>query len=152
MEIFECRMCGHCCEGKGGIVVGQDELERLAAFTGLTVKEFGERYCSLENGKLKLSTGADGYCVFFNPGQGCGVHEAKPDVCRAWPFFRGNLVDEISMAMAAEYCPGINRQAGFRKFREFGLEYLRTNDLIAEGKAATALRLPQELLFKAGQE
>lgn len=152
MDIFECRMCGQCCEGKGGIVLEQQELERLAQFTGISLEEFQATYCCQSGGKLKLAVAESGYCVFFEPGRGCGVHEVKPGVCRAWPFFRGNLVDEISMAMAVEYCPGISRQASFEQFRSFGLEYLRENDLGAEDKLATALRLPQELWRKAGEE
>lgn len=152
MDIFECRMCGQCCEGKGGIVLEQQELERLALFTGLSPEEFQARYCCQTGGKLKLVANEAGYCVFFVPGKGCDVHEVKPGVCRAWPFFRGNLVDEISLAMAVEYCPGINRQASFEQFRSFGLEYLRKNDLGADDRLATALRLPRELWRKAGQE
>lgn len=130
----------------------QDELERLASFMAISECEFCDNYCIRQNGKLKLATGPDGYCVFFIPDKGCRVHEVKPGVCRAWPFFRGNLVDEISMAMAAEYCPGINRQAGFEQFRSYGLDYLRNNDLLAKTRLATALRLPHELWGTARQE
>ena len=33
--VFQCRMCGHCCEGRGGIVVSPADLTRLAAFLDL---------------------------------------------------------------------------------------------------------------------
>ena len=29
---FDCHMCGHCCEGKGGIVVSPSDLQRLCDF------------------------------------------------------------------------------------------------------------------------
>ena len=30
-SVFNCRMCGHCCEGRGGIVVSPTDMVRLAA-------------------------------------------------------------------------------------------------------------------------
>lgn len=152
MEIFACRMCGHCCEGKGGIVLEADEPGRIAGWLGISGSRFQAEYCLESGGKLRLGTGSDGYCVFFLPGRGCSVHEVKPRVCRAWPFFRGNLVDRLSMGMAAEFCPGINSRATFEEFRDYGLEYLRANALLAPQATATALRLPEEILRNSGQE
>ena len=37
--VFNCRMCGHCCEGRGGIVVSPTDLARLAAHMGLAPKQ-----------------------------------------------------------------------------------------------------------------
>ena len=28
-QAFSCKMCGHCCKGKGGIVVSPSDLKRL---------------------------------------------------------------------------------------------------------------------------
>ena len=39
ISVFDCRMCGHCCQGRGGIVASAPEQERLAAFLGLDVAE-----------------------------------------------------------------------------------------------------------------
>ena len=30
-QAFSCKMCGHCCKGKGGIVVSPSDLKRLCA-------------------------------------------------------------------------------------------------------------------------
>lgn len=119
---FECQMCGHCCLGEGGIVMTAKDQERLAAHLGLTVEELLERHAQRQDGKVSLKSREDGYCVFFD--QGCSVHVAKPDVCRAWPFFKGNLVDELSWGMAQDYCPGINKEAGHAEFVRQGREYL----------------------------
>ncbi len=131
MPVFDCKMCGHCCEGKGGIILAPRDLTRIAAFMGCSEDEFARDYAEKRNGKLVIRTGPDGYCVFFRQGVGCGVHAGKPDVCRAWPFFRGNLVDEVSLDLARDYCPGIGR-VGFAEFREEGLAYLRGQGLYAE--------------------
>ena len=61
----------------------------------------------------------------------CQVHAGKPDICRAWPFFRGNLVDAESFAMARSFCPGINSQISHEEFVRAGLTYLRKENLLA---------------------
>ncbi len=139
---FDCQMCGHCCEGRGGIVLAAKDRARLAEHLGLEVDAFLERYAEELNGKLVLRVNADGFCVFF--GKGCSVHQAKPDICRAWPFFRGNLVDELSWRMAQEYCPGINPAAGHAEFVRQGLAHLASNRLLdsaedVDGPAALKL-------------
>lgn len=146
IAVFKCRMCGHCCEGRGGIVLSVKDLARLAAHLGLSTAEFCDLYGEERGGKLVIRTGADGYCVFYRAGQGCGVHRGRPDICRAWPFFKGNLTDKVSLEMASMDCPGINRDAPFEEFARQGLEYLRENGLIADADdagAANALKIKQ---------
>jgi hypothetical protein len=126
-------MCGHCCQGQGGIVASAPERDRLAAYLGLSVEEFCARYTEAQGEKLVLRCGADGCCVFFDPATACTVHPAKPDVCRAWPFFRGNLVDATSWELAQDYCPGINAASGHQEFVRQGKAYLRDNDLVKAG-------------------
>lgn len=80
------------------------------------------------------------FCLFFEAGKGCAVHPARPDVCRAWPFFRGNLVDGVSFDMAKEDCPGIRREASHEDFAREGFRYLndyklRARDILHEGRA-----------------
>lgn len=127
---FECRMCGHCCHGEGGIILGPTDQERLAQHLGIPVTELLEDYTVDLNGKPCVRTGDNGYCVFFLHDKGCGVHPGRPDICRAWPFFRGNLIDESSWEMIQEYCPGVNAEAGHAEFARQGRAYLRENGLI----------------------
>ena len=143
-SVFNCRMCGHCCEGRGGIIVSPKDLARISAFLHMTPEAFVERYGMRHNGKLKIRSGEDGFCVFFAAGRGCAVHEGKPDICRAWPFFRGNIEDPESLALAREYCPGINAAASHAVFAREGRRYLRENGLLASDPSceANALILP----------
>jgi Fe-S-cluster containining protein len=145
-SVFNCRMCGHCCEGKGGIIVSPTDLVRISAFLQITSEEFIERYGMMHNGKLKIRSGADDYCVFFVPNKGCSVHEGKPNICRAWPFFRGNIEDPESLELAKEYCPGIISTASHSDFAAEGRRYLREAKLIATDPTceANALILPPE--------
>ncbi len=54
------------------------------------------------------------------------MHPAKPTICRAWPFFRGNMVDATSWRMAQDACPGINPGPGHAGFVAQGETYLRS--------------------------
>lgn len=144
---FSCKMCGQCCQGSGGIVMAEKDIMRLADHLGLQRQEFLDTYAELKNGKHRLRVNDEEYCVFFE--KGCGVHEAKPDVCRAWPFFKGNIEDAFSLSMAKEYCPGINPDISFRKFAAAGRAFLLENGLIAEEgqddeQTANALRISSD--------
>jgi len=130
-KVFECRMCGACCQGQGGIVVGPRDLPRLCAHLHMHVESFIAVYCYMQNAKIAIRTSPDGYCIFFLPGIGCSIHIAKPDICLAWPYFRGNMLDEASFAMAKEFCPGINPVVGHDTFVRAGLRYLEEHQLRA---------------------
>ena len=84
--VFDCQMCGQCCEGEGGIILSPKDLKRLYEGLNLEKQAFLDAYGVFRNGKWQVRTGEDGNCIFFRAGQGCSVHVIKPDVCRAWPF------------------------------------------------------------------
>jgi len=129
---FTCQRCGHCCEGTGGIVLTARDRERLSRHLGLEILAMLASYAESAGDKVRLRAGADGFCVFFRQGQGCGVHAGRPDICRAWPFFRGNLVDKTSWEMIQSDCPGVNNEAGHRLFVSQGLDYLLEHGLVHE--------------------
>lgn len=148
-EAFVCAMCGHCCKGSGGIVVSGKDLSRLCAHLGLEPEAFEKNFGERRGGKLHVKAGQNGACVFFESGKGCAVHVAKPDICRAWPFFRGNLVDSESHALAMDFCPGISRECGHEEFVRQGLELLKNDGLVGGqgGDEAGALQV-SDLLSK----
>ena len=130
--LFSCAMCGKCCEGRGGIVVSPRDLPRLCAFFGMPPAEVLARFTESMRGQPVIRCGEDGFCMFFRSGRGCTIHPARPAVCRAWPFFRGNLVDRVSLAMAREDCPGICRQCRHEDFAREGWRYLTEYRLLAD--------------------
>lgn len=136
--VFDCQMCGICCEGKGGIVVSPTDLARICDFLHLSPEAFTSQYGEQHNGKLKIRTGDDGFCVFFVQGKGCSVHVAKPDICRAWPYFRGNIVSAESFAMAKDFCPGIKPEARHEDFVLEARQYLKEHGLHAENPHSEA--------------
>lgn len=142
---FDCRMCGHCCEGKGGIILTPKDQARLAAHLHMPVNEMLDRYAELQDGgKFGIITGDDNFCVFFKDGKGCTVHPGRPDVCRAWPFFRGNIVDAVAWEMVQEDCPGINPDVSHEEFARQGREYLRAEDLLHEEDNAPNALVPDK--------
>lgn len=124
---FTCRRCGHCCQGEGGIVLAARDIARLAAHLELSPEAMLSRFAEYVGGKHRLITGNDGYCVFYN--EGCSIHPGRPDVCRAWPYFKGNIIDSESHAMASEDCPGINMKASHAEFARQGRAYLQSRGL-----------------------
>lgn len=137
-EIFICKQCGQCCEGRGGIILSKNDLSRLVSFLKLPSEVVIEKYTEMSNGKLKIKTGRDGKCIFFESEKGCAVHDGKPNICRAWPFFRGNLTDPASLGMAKEFCPGIDNEVAFEEFCRIGIEWLNEQGLIASDSANEA--------------
>ena len=122
--VFDCQMCGQCCEGEGGIVLSPKDLKRLYEGLNLEKQAFLDAYGVFRNGKWQVRTGEDGNCIFFRAGQSCTVHAIKPDVCRACPFFRGNMADAESLHLAKAFCPGIRPDATHEEFVEEGQSYL----------------------------
>lgn len=144
-SVFICRKCGQCCEGRGGIVLSQSDLSRLASFLDKPSQQVLTEYGEIANGKMRLKTAENGYCIFFDAHAGCSVHEGKPDICRAWPYFRGNLEDSASFQMARDYCPGISREASHAEFVREGKNYLSEGKLFArQGQNAANSLLPQD--------
>ena len=142
--VFTCRQCGQCCRGEGGIVLDQIDRQRLCTRFGMDEQAFLNLYAELRNGKTSLRTGPDGNCVFFHHAQGCTVHADKPHVCQAWPFFRGNMVDAESLAMAKDFCSGIRPDATHADFVAEGRRYLEQHRLARAGATddPTALMHP----------
>lgn len=140
-KVFNCKRCGKCCEGRGGIVVSLEEQEKIAAFLQISLSEFQSKYVETLNGKSQLKVEKN-FCIFFKPEKGCSIHTVKPKVCQAWPFFRGNLVDKVALNLAKEYCPGINPNISFQAFKEYGLTYLKQHNLLVQDvDGPTALKV-----------
>lgn len=140
---FDCLCCGHCCKGRGGIVVSAKDLKRLCGHLGMTAELFEATWGERHGNKLHIRAGDDGSCVFFNENTGCTVHVAKPDICRAWPYFRGNLLDPDSLELSKEFCPGIPSTLSHTDFVRQGMACLVREGLIgtASSDEANALQV-----------
>lgn len=117
MKAFECKQCGECCRGEGGIRVQGDEIGRIARFLSITPAEFLSKQCYFRHGRYYINTGADGFCVFFAREKQCTIHPVKPLPCTLWPFYPALLNDPENWIMAQDACPGINPRSSFEEFQ-----------------------------------
>lgn len=79
---FKCQRCRACCNNKR-IVPDQSEIERMAGRLGVSPGELRDRFLNPSDGTLRLKP--DGDCVFLDD-RGCGIHPARPLVCRLFPL------------------------------------------------------------------
>jgi Fe-S-cluster containining protein len=117
MKAFDCKMCGLCCFGEGGIFLQGDDVKKISQHLKVPPEAFVEQYCVDHNGRLYVGTDASGWCLFYVVDQGCAIHPVKPEPCRLWPFFSANVKDRDTWKAAQEACPGINPDCPFEDFQ-----------------------------------
>ena len=120
LPVFQCRQCGDCCAGRGGIMVKPGEVKAMAALLSLPEAEFCRRFVEASALGPRLTV-ADGVCVFLMPGGICRVHAVKPFICRQWPFLPALLVDPDELENAKTACPGINPKCSHEDFVDAAL-------------------------------
>ena len=120
MKAFECKQCGDCCRGEGGILVDPIDTGNIASFLGVAPDYFLKWYCERRNGKAYVKTRRDGYCVFFHPSRLCLIHPVKPRPCRLWPFYPALLRDRGAWEAAKDACPGISPDCAYEEFVKQG--------------------------------
>ncbi|MBF0119113.1 MAG: YkgJ family cysteine cluster protein [Desulfobacterales bacterium] len=103
---FECKKCGDCCKGYGGTYINDYDAEQIASYIGINIKNFKENYCQVSCGKLIISQGESGYCIFWNKNL-CSIHPVKPRMCKEWPFIKSLNIDPDNWNIMAEMCPGM---------------------------------------------
>ncbi|VFQ44317.1 YkgJ family cysteine cluster protein [Desulfoluna butyratoxydans] len=106
-DIFECTQCGECCTGFGGTYMTEEDVQRIAAFIGMTPEEFVATRCQIVDGMPVIASGQDGRCVFFK--DNCTIHAVKPRMCRAWPFIDAVARVPSNWDLMADACPGIRK-------------------------------------------
>jgi len=86
---FKCHLCGNCCRGEGYVEMLEDDIERAAAFLGVSDEGFRERYCDYDRTEkmwhLIDQGDAEKSCIFLNKDNTCKIHEAKPYQCAGFP-------------------------------------------------------------------
>lgn len=106
---FSCQRSGNCCSRPGGHVQVTDaEIAAIARHLGLTEPAFRSRYVAA-TGRTLVDAG--NLCVFLQDGSttACSIHPARPEQCRAWPFWPELLDDPDQLREAMRLCPGIEK-------------------------------------------
>src|SRR5690349_21288187 len=106
---FECQPgCTECCRQKGFVYLSEADLTRAAAFLRMQAADFEKRYVYRTSRRMRLRVPRDANCPFLLD-QGCSIHPAKPDQCRAFPFWPELIESRREWLKTARYCPGIGK-------------------------------------------
>ena len=106
---FECQPgCTECCTQRGFVWLTEADLERAAAFLGMTPGAFERRYVYRTSRRLRLRVPREARCHFLHDG-GCSIHPVKPTQCRIFPFWPELVDSRREWKKAARYCPGLDK-------------------------------------------
>jgi uncharacterized protein len=104
---FACQPgCTKCCEQEGYVYLTEDDLQRAAAYLGLSPKAFESKYVYRTRHLIRLRVPRHAQCPFLLA-EGCSIHPAKPTQCRAYPFWPELVTTPASWHRTAGFCPGI---------------------------------------------
>ncbi len=102
LEAFACQRCNECCKKPGFVYLQAGEEERLAAYLGLSVFDFVNQFCEVEQRrKLVLKKNPDESCVFLSA-EGCRIQPVKPLQCIDFPT-------KWRTPASYEYCRGLKK-------------------------------------------
>ncbi|MDF1563086.1 MAG: YkgJ family cysteine cluster protein [Deltaproteobacteria bacterium] len=107
---FECQGSGRCCTSRGEhgfVYLSLADRRRLARHLELATGAFTRRYCEKSGGLFHLKA-PEQDCRFLEGGR-CSVYEARPEQCRAWPFWSENLEPGVWEREVAAFCPGAGK-------------------------------------------
>ncbi len=124
-KVFECKMCGECCKGQGGIRTTLEEIEQMAKYLKMDKARFMADFVRRENGFYYIKEKErDGQlvCVFLQDNGGCAVHPCKPLPCKLWPYWKGILSSEIDWRALMDVCKGFNPKVSFEEFVKEGMK------------------------------
>jgi len=114
---FTCTQCGNCCSGPPGhVMISRDEIALLAQSLKLTVEDTISQYCIWIGDELSLRERRNPQgqfdCIFLDTHPGgkrtCSIYNVRPEQCRTWPFWEGNLASRENWERSAIRCHGMN--------------------------------------------
>jgi uncharacterized protein len=91
VAFYDCEKCpAFCCSFYPRVLVGDDDVTRLAKHYNLTFEEAEKRFTKIVDGERLLRRRKDHLlnetCKFLDPKtRGCTIYHARPEVCRIFP-------------------------------------------------------------------
>lgn len=108
---FECQPgCTACCTQRGFVYLTENDVERAAAFLGMTPGAFEQKYVFRSKRLRRLRISQETRCFFLRDGA-CAIHPVKPTQCRIFPYWPELLEDPGEWHKTSQYCPGIGKGA-----------------------------------------
>lgn len=115
---FKCTECGQCCTGAPGYAwVTDKEIEAIAAYLKMTVKDFSKKYLRYVNGRYSLLEKKISFDCIFLKDKKCQIYPVRPSQCRTFPWWVYNLSSPEAWEEAAKHCEGINPEAPVVPFK-----------------------------------
>ena len=105
---FQCARCGACCSVPGYVALTAGEPEAIAAFLGMDVYAFTERYTTLTFNRrdLSLIEAEDGRCIFLQQDNTCRIQPVKPAQCNGYPcLWRSKKLEKNCVALQRQANP-----------------------------------------------
>ena len=117
-DVFECRLCGNCCNGFGGTYVSEQDITNISTYINFDPEKFIARYCDMSGSRHVLTLGKDGCCIFFDKTSQCTIHPVKPYMCKAWPFIRTIIKNPENWNAMADSCPGMKKDIPYKDLQK----------------------------------
>ena len=100
---IDCRACANCCRTQQP-VFSRPEVQRIAAYLGLSVEEVRARYLTSDAERGKYIT-RELPCPFLD-GNLCSIYEVRPAVCANYPHLHRNFRSRLWQTIDnAAVCP-----------------------------------------------
>ena len=87
-KTFHCVRCGACCRWEGPVRVSEKEVDAIAEFLRIPVRDFLRDHTVLtaDRRSLSLKEKPDGSCCYYDPHtRSCMIQAIKPAQCRDFP-------------------------------------------------------------------
>ncbi|MDA3790490.1 MAG: YkgJ family cysteine cluster protein [Desulfobacula sp.] len=117
-DIFECQLCGDCCNGFGGTYVTKLDIINISRYICFDPEKFITRYCDPSGSRHVLTLGKDGFCIFFDKTDQCTIHPVKPYMCKAWPFIQTIIDHPENWNAMANSCPGMKKNIPYKDLQK----------------------------------
>ncbi len=84
---YKCKRCGACCRWAGYVRISEEEANAIAAFLGLDLGDFLDKYTRItaDGYDLSLIEREDESCIFITEDNECMIQPVKPKQCRDFP-------------------------------------------------------------------
>jgi uncharacterized protein len=100
---IDCRSCANCCKTRHP-VFSRTEVQRIAAYLGLTPAELRARYLEVDQEVAKYIT-RQLPCPFLKDNL-CSIYDVRPSVCAGYPHLHRNFRHRLWQTIDnAETCP-----------------------------------------------
>jgi Fe-S-cluster containining protein len=102
---LKCERCGSCCTLSSPVSLEPQDVERLSAHLGISIKKTIRKYAALVEvgGHQAWAIKKTSPCIFLDKSSSlCKVHPARPIICRAFPLLSPRTVGGEPWP---EWCP-----------------------------------------------